>query len=99
MSYRHILFKLKYLVAFVIFAVCITFLGESSLINRAEQKKEIARLRNEIDEQQRRFDSDHTELVRLKQDPEAVREVARERYYMKTDKEDIFVIEDEEEID
>lgn len=96
MSFRHILFKIKYLIAFAIFAVCITFLGESSLINRLAQKREISRLKSEIDEQQRRFDADHEELVRLKNDPEAVRQVARERYYMKTMDEDIFVIEDDE---
>lgn len=97
MSLRHFLFKIKYFVAFIVFAGCITFLGESSLINRLEQKREIARLKSEIDEQQRRFDADHEELIRLKHDPEAVRQVARERYYMKTVDEDIFVIEDDED--
>lgn len=96
MSFRHILFKIKYFVAFVIFAVSITFLGESSLVNRLSQKREIARLKSEIDTQKRRFDADHEELIRLKHDPEAVRQVARERYYMKTNNEDIFVIEDDE---
>lgn len=96
MSFRHLLFKIKYLIAFVVFALCITFLGESSLVNRLEQKREIARLKSEIDEQQRHFDADHEELIRLKRDPEAVRQVARERYYMKTVDEDIFVIEDDE---
>ena len=36
-------------------------------------------------------------LKSLKSDPEALKKVARERYYMKTDDEDIFVIEDDEQ--
>ena len=36
-------------------------------------------------------------LNALKFDDEAVRDVARSRYYMKTDDEDIFIIESDEE--
>ncbi len=73
----------------------ICFAGDHSLINRYEQKMEIIRLRNEIDEYSRIFESDKETLNRLKSDPEAVKEVARELYYMKTEDEDIYVIKDE----
>jgi cell division protein FtsB len=93
---KRYLFKLKYVFAFLIFGACITFVGESSLINRMEQWKEITKLKSEIDIYQRRFNQDKETLNSLKNDPEALKQIARERYYMKTEDEDIFVIEDED---
>lgn len=93
---RHLLYKLKYIIAFVIFGVIITFLGETSLINRLEQQKEIAHLKSEIDQYNRKFAKDKQLLNNLKSDQDALKEVARERYYMKTEDEDIFLIEDED---
>lgn len=90
-------FKLKYVVAFAIFIVAIGFIGENSLINRISQQREISKLKGEISEQNRKFEADKQILDALKHDHEAVKEVARSRYYMKTDEEDIFIIEDEEE--
>ena len=96
-SVRYYIFKLKYVVAFCIFAVAITFFGESSLINRYEQQKEIDELNTSINEYETKFKQDEAMLKSLKSDPEALKKVARERYYMKTDDEDIFVIEDDEQ--
>lgn len=92
---KTLLYKLRYLIAFLIFLLAITFLGDSSLINRFGQKMEISRLQNEIDDLNRHFAADKEQLQLLKSDPEAVRSVARSRYYMKTADEDVFVIEDE----
>ncbi|MBR2154045.1 MAG: septum formation initiator family protein [Bacteroidaceae bacterium] len=93
---KYFLFKLKYVFVFLLFAVAITFFGESSLINRYAQQQEIAKLKGEIDAYQRKFNQDKATLNSLKSDPEALRRIARERYYMKTPDEDIFVIEDED---
>lgn len=95
-SAKNILYKLKYIVATVIFGVAITFFGETSLINRFAQQQEITHLKGEIDYYNRKFDKDKKLLHSLKTDEDAIKEVARERYYMKTEDEDIFVIEDEE---
>lgn len=93
---RHYFLKFKYPLAIIIFAVMLVFVGEGSLINRSKQRKEIEALQAEIDKYQKKFDEDKQTLDRLKNDPEAIKEVAREKYYMKTEKEDIFVIEDQE---
>lgn len=95
-SVKNLLYKLKYLIALALFGFVITFVGESSLINRFAQQQEIAGLKGEIDYYNRKFAKDNKLLNDLKTDHEAIREVARERYYMKTDNEDIFVIEDED---
>lgn len=89
------IFKYKYILTLLVFVWLICFVGENSLINRYEQKKEIIRLKNEIDEYSRIFETDKETLNRLKSNPEAVKEVARELYYMKTEDEDIYVIKDE----
>lgn len=94
---KHWIFKLKYVVALAIFIGVIGFVGESSLVNRIAQQQEISRLRAEIDEHNRKFEQDKKALNALKYDEEAVRDVARSRYYMKSDNEDIFIVEDDSE--
>jgi cell division protein FtsB len=54
-------------------------------------------LQSEIDKYNSKFDSDKELLMRLKNNPEAIKDVARERYFMKKENEDIFIIEDEKE--
>ena len=94
---KHWILKLKYVVALAIFIGVIGFVGESSLVNRIAQQQEISRLRAEIDEHNRKFEQDKKTLNALKYDEEAVRDVARSRYYMKSDNEDIFIVEDDSE--
>lgn len=96
-SIKYWIFKLKYVVALAVFVGAVGFVGESSMVNRIGQQREISKLKEEIDEYNRKFEQDRKTLEVLKRDPEAVKEVARSRYYMKTDNEDIFIIEDEEE--
>ena len=88
-------FRLKYVFALVVFAGVIGFVGESSLVNRIAQQQEISKLKEEISDYDRRFKADNVMLNSLKNDQDAIREVARERYYMKTENEDIFIIEDD----
>ena len=96
-SIKHWFFKLKYVIALVVFIVAIGFVGESSILNRIDQQQEISRLKGEIDDYNRKFEQDKKTLHALKNDPEAIKEVARSRYFMKTDNEDIFIVEEEDE--
>ena len=92
---RHYLSKFKYIIAIVIFLVSIGFIGEHSITERLKRKQEIATLQSKIAEQQRKFEEDNRVLEQLKSDPDAVRRVAREKYFMKRSNEDVFIIEDE----
>ena len=96
-SIKQWFFKLKYVIALAVFVIAIGFVGESSVVNRIAQQHEISRLKGEIDEYNRKFEQDRKTLNALKHDPDAVKEVARSRYFMKTDNEDIFIVEDDEE--
>ncbi|MBR2191972.1 MAG: septum formation initiator family protein [Bacteroidaceae bacterium] len=86
---------IKYILALGIFIALIGFIGEHCLRERYKRKVEIAELESKINEQKQKFEEDNKKLERLKKDPEAVRRVAREQYFMKTDDEDVFIIEDE----
>ena len=85
-SIKQWFFKLKYVIALLVFIVAIGFVGESSVVNRIGQQREISRLKGEIDEYNRKFEKDRQTLHALKNDVEAIKEVARSRYFMKTDK-------------
>lgn len=93
---RHYLSKFKYVIALAVFIVSIGFVGEHSITERLKRKQEIATLQSKIAEQERKFEEDNRVLEELKSDPDAVRRVAREKYFMKRANEDVFIIEDEE---
>lgn len=95
-SLKRYLFNLKWPFAFAVFFVCIGFVGENSMVNRFAQKREIARLKAEIADYNRKFDADNEVLHRMNTDPDASAEVARERYFMKKADEDIYIFDDEQ---
>ena len=92
--YSKFKYSIKYMVALGIFIAMIGFVGEHCLRERYKRKVEITELQMKIKEQRQKFNKDNKELERLKKDPEAVRKVAREKYFMKTSNEDVFIIED-----
>lgn len=91
---KHLFLKYRYIFVTVIFLLIISFVGDHSLVNRVKQKQEIASLKEQIQGQVDQYNADKQQLEKLKTDPEAVKRIAHEKYYMKTDDEDIFVIED-----
>jgi len=93
-NFKQLLFHFKWLVAILIFVIFTGFVGENCVLNRIEQFQEKQRLQNEIDLYKQKFEEDRETLTKLKEDPDAIVEVARGRYYMKTDDEDIFIVED-----
>ena len=93
---RHIFMRYKYIISIAIFAIGIGFIGDHCLVRRYAQKQEIAELRSDIRHEIETYNTDKQKLERIKNNPEAVKRVAHEKYYMKTEEEDIFVIADGE---
>lgn len=89
--------RAKWYIATIVFLLAVTFGGEARLIGRYQQWKEISRLKEEIRKYNETFEKDKATLERLKTDPDAIVEVARERYYMKTEDEDIFILEEKQD--
>jgi cell division protein FtsB len=94
---KNFIVKFKNVITVIVFGILIGFVGEHSLVERYKQRQEMKELQSEIDKYNSKFDSDKELLMRLKNNPEAIKDVARERYFMKKENEDIFIIEDEKE--
>lgn len=94
---RRFFSKFKYIIALSIFAVFILFIGEHSWVNRIQRKKEISELNKKIAAEREKFEADSIALHEIDHDIDAVRKIARERYYMKNSGEDVFMISDDEE--
>jgi cell division protein FtsB len=52
-------------------------------------------LKEQIEEFDKEQQRNKAQLHELRRDPATIRKIARERYFMKTDDEDIFVLSDE----
>lgn len=83
---------LKYAVVLVCAVVLVGFVGENSYYRHLKNKRSISMLEDEISELRLQFINDSITLRQMDTDPRAVEKIARERYFMKYDDEDIFVL-------
>lgn len=72
------------------------FLDEDSIMKYVELEYQISDLKEEISKYEDKYQRDSEELKKLQRNPREMARVARERYFMKKDNEDIFVLSDEE---
>ena len=84
----------KYLITVVAFAVIIGFLDENSLFGRLAYEREISQLKEEIEKYRADYEENTKRLNELNSNPDAIEQVAREKYLMKKPNEDIYVFED-----
>lgn len=69
---------------------------EDSIIKNIELEYQISDLKEEIAKYEQRYQKDSEELKELQRDPNEISRIARERYFMKKDDEDIFVLSTDE---
>ncbi len=86
---------LKYIVVTVIAVVLIGFVDENSVWKHYMNKQRISELNEEIERYNQQYRHDQAQIQKIHNDPRAIRKIARERYFMKADNEDIFVISGE----
>ena len=84
----------KYLITVVAFAVIIGFLDENSLFRRLAYEREISQLKEGIEKYRADYEENTKRLIELNSNPDAIEQVAREKYLMKKPNEDIYVFED-----
>ena len=84
---------MKRVIAFTVFFIILIvgLLDENSWYNRYQRLQNIDKLRIEMQSYKDQYDSDTRELKRLNQ-RDYVEKFARERYLMKRENEDVFVI-------
>ena len=88
---------LKYAVVIVTAVVIVGFVDENSMWSHFRNKQKINELEIEIQRYKRQYERDRAQLRKLETDPKAIEKIARERYFMKTENEDIFVLSDDME--
>lgn len=86
----------KYWIVGIIGVFIVGFFDENSITHRINQEMEIRSLKEQIAVYNERYEKDEALLKELRRNPEAIARIARERYMMRTDDEDIFVLDDDE---
>lgn len=89
--------SLKYIVAALIAIVVVGFVDENSVWNHLRNRQRISELESEIKDYTDRYHHDQEQIRMLDSNPKAIEKIARERYFMKTDDEDVFVLSDDQE--
>ena len=88
---------LKYAVVCVVGVLIVGFLDENSLWNHLKNRQRIDELTEEKARFNAAFERDKAQIRELDRNPKAIEKIARERYLMKADDEDIFVLREENE--
>ncbi|MCQ2220764.1 MAG: septum formation initiator family protein [Prevotella sp.] len=89
--------KQKYLITIILGLLLVCVIDENSLMKYVSYQLRINELTAEIETYQKQFERDSTRLKTLYDDPKGVERVARERYLMKRDNEEIFVMSTDRE--
>lgn len=87
--------KSKYFLTALVFAVWMIFFDEQDLITtQVKQRKELNDLKTSRDYYLQEIETTRKELKQLQSDPAILEKYAREKYRMKRDNEDIFILPD-----
>ena len=91
------IFKNAFILIFAVFAIWMLFFDTNSFLTHVELNREIDDLENEKEYYKREIEKDKKEIETLSSD-KGLEKFAREKYYMKRDKEEIYIIEYEDSI-
>lgn len=82
----------KYAFVTFIFLLIIGVVDENSFLSRYHNMRMIREMKAEIRTYTEKYNYDTRRLNEMNTQPDAVKRIAREQYFMKTEDEDIFVI-------
>lgn len=89
----------KYMITIIVGILIVGVFDENSFRKRVQYELEIDNLKDDIKKYNDIYLLDSKKLNELKHDPKAVERIARQRYFMKADDEDIFVLSTDEHTD
>ena len=89
----------KYVITSILFLFWILFLDDYNLINQKKMQDKVDELVHQKEFYNLEIKSDSTELSNLKNDSKQQEKFAREKFLMKKDNEDIFIIREEKKND
>ena len=87
---------LKYSVVCIAGVLIVGFLDENSVWSHIKNLQRIDELTEETERYNAEFQRDQAQIRELETNPKAMEKIARERYFMKADDEDIFVLSDDD---
>ena len=82
----------KYLIVIVAGVLIVGVVDDNSIRQHIKYQLQIATLREEIGKYRDQYEKDSRQLKEMRQGPDVFGKIARERYFMKSDDEDIFVL-------
>ena len=86
--------KIKYSLTLLVFAVWLVFFDHNDLFVQMERTSELKQLEKGRDYYTEQIQEMKKELSELDNDPASLEKAAREKYMMKKDNEDVFIIEE-----
>ena len=86
----------KYIIVLALGVFIVGFLGENSVVAHLRNKVRIGELKREVARNIAVTKSNVEQIDKLQTDLKTVEKVGRERYFMKMDDEDIFVLSDDD---
>jgi cell division protein FtsB len=87
---------LKYTVVCVAGILIVGFLDENSVWSHLKNQQRISELEDEVSEYNAAYQRNQAQIHELNRNPKAIEKIARERYFMKADDEDIFILSDDD---
>ncbi len=87
----------KYGITLLVFFFIFVFFSEHNLISRWKNSREIHRLENEIEYYENQIRKDKKEIKKIQSGNDRLEKYGREKFYLKKEGEDIFIIEEENE--
>lgn len=93
----HLLARYKYLIIIVVGVAFVGFIDDNSFLRFIEYNVQISDLKDQIKEYNDKNEAATQRLKELERNPKAIEKIARERYFMKADDEDIFVLSDDQQ--
>ena len=87
----------KYLITFIVFLVWIFFIDTFDIITQIKMNKEFKQLKEQQEFYKSEVKKDSTIIYNLNNNSEEQERFARERFLMKKDNEDLFIVREKEE--
>ena len=86
----------KYAVVSIVGVLLVGFLDDNSMWSHFKNLQRIDELTAEKERYNAEFRRDRAQIKELDRNPKAIEKIARERYFMKADNEDIFILSDDD---
>lgn len=86
----------KYAIVIIAGIILVGFVDENSFMHRVQLEMQISDLTDEINQYNEQNAADLQKLRELRRGVKAYERIARERYFMQADDEDIYVLSDDE---